>query len=834
MQAILSINDFALADAGIPSAMITSDSEYLGFSAERREGVRGSVFFGGSAEPARWVAWFQCPDAAGRDAMMRVIAQARGRMLYLVAQQDAYAQDLVSTQAAVTGIDATRGSGLDLFVTFEADDSVWVAIEQQQRTKTFTSALDHRMYLDVPGNVPTTPLVRLVPSAQRTTRTADVGWTYRRRFRITNLSDVPLIRYPVLIPLGSTTALTTTKAMANGDDVRVWLDGLEQMRTLKTWDTSDSRIWVTVPQIPADGGSVIYDVVYGNPSAGAPPELAYPERPIIDLGQSTNASWRYRSNAGYAITGDPDFTTTYQGMGLWQTGGPNDPFADMGVPASWRTELTFDSPADTDDRFAARTAFDSLTPTVRMGIMNIVRRRNRDDLGDIEETDVLDNADTRDAVTIYHPLGLSHITTTIDYIQFGDVARQKEVTTTVGDTSETTTVDVLTEPSTGSLRFVVATRDSAASSWILRYDKSNDTGDWVDGELVDVDTDTVALDMDLAGIKHLALAAWPVFVRDGVTFHAMTLTMTADTILTIDTTNLLIEEIGSEQEIYEVATELRLGGGANAAAPYSALLVGNARSASGAGTPRVAMALDQGLEIDADARTHTIWDEDFFELQEVVSAHAVRAVSGFDESGDTVEYRDSAWLPLVPPLATLPNGAFDADIASWELGNVTTDMTATPSWDDTIGGDQDGSLKVAITPNTAASGASAEMISTRFYDVYNRESVEVAAWVRTSHANIRPLLQVLWYHSDSDTPVATSTETSWTPVADTSYERVFAARVPAGATRYRVCLLTKTAASSATGYALFDDVSLNDANLFVSDVSMGGLAVETCIRGRFV
>lgn len=833
MPDILSINDFLLSDAGIKPAMITSDSEYLGFSAERRAGVRGSVFFGGSAEPARWVAWFQCPDMAGRDALMRVLAQARGRMLYLVAQRGAYGQELVTTQAAVVGIDDSRGSALDLFVSFEADDSVWVGLEQTQRSKTFVSALDHRMYLEVPGNVPTTPVVRLVPSAQRTTRTADVGWTYRRRFRITNLGDVPLIRYPVLIPLGSTTALTTTKAMANGNDIRVWLDGLEQMRTLKTWDTSDSRIWVTVPQIPADGGSVIYDVVYGNPTAGAPPELTYPELPIIDLGQSTNASWYYRTDETYV---DETPVLTYQGMGLWHTGPPEDPYADMGVPAAWRTELTFDNPSDQDAKTTSRSVTDdAFHPTVRMGLMEIARQRPRDATVNFEEVDYRDNSDTRDAITLYHPLGITNLATTISYIQFGNVKAQKEVTTTVGDTSTTETVDVLTQPSGGSLLFVVATRDSAASSWTTPYVHATDTGNWsIGGVFTGFDTESLSLNLALGGAKQVALAAWPGTSRDGVTAHFMTLRMTADTVLTIDTTNLLIEEIGSEQEIYEVATELRLGGGANAAAPYSALLVGNARSASGAGTPRVAMALDQGLEIDADARTHTIWDEDFFELQEVVSAHAIRAVSGFDESGDTVEYRDSAWLPLVPPLATLPNGAFDADIASWELGNVTTDMTATPSWDDTIGGDQDGALKVAITPNTAGSGASAEMISTRYYDVYNRESVEVAAWVRTSHANIRPLLQILWYHRDSDTPVATSTESAWTPVADTSYERVLAARVPAGATRYRVCLLTKTAASSATGYALWDDVSLNDANLYVSDVALGGLAVETCIRGRFV
>lgn len=832
---ILSLNDFLLADAGITAAPITSDSEYLGFSAERRAGVRGSVFFGGAAEPARWNAWFHCQDVAGRNALLRVIAQARSRMLYLVAQRQPYGQELVATQAAVVGIDDSRGTELDLFVTFEADDSVWVGLDRTQRSKSFTSTLDHRMALQVPGNVPTTPVIRLTVDAQRTTQTANVGWRYRRRFRITNLSDAPLIRYPVLIPLGDTTPLTTAKALANGNDVRVWLDGLEQMRTLKNWDTSDSRVWVVVPQIPANGGSAIYDVVYGNPSAGTPPTLVYPERPIIDLGQSTNASWYYRTNQDYVTSTEPEYTDDYEGMGLWHTGDIDTPYADMGVPASWRSELTFDSPEDQDRVLTMRTNPGyQLTPTVRMGLLHLLRDRQYDLALSSEEADFADNYDDRDAVTIYHPLGITRIQTTLLYSQIGKSITQKEVTTTVGDTSTTETVEVSVEPSSGHLALNIATRDSAASSWVPRYVKSNDTGVWTGGSLTGNAEETLSIDATFVGTRNLALTVWPRVGRDGKQTDSLLVRMKGDTTLTIDTTKLLIEEIGTEEEIYEVATEFRLGGGANAAAPYSALLVGNARGASGAGTPRVAMTLVQGLEIDADARTHTVWDEDFTEQQEVVSAHTVRAVSGFDESGDTVEYRDSTWLPLVPPLVTLPNGGFDADIASWELGNVTADMTATPSWDDTIGGDQDGAMKVTIGPNTAGSGASAEMLSTRFYEVYNRESVEVAAWVRTTHANIRPLLQILWYHADADTPVAASTEASWTPTANTTYERVFAARVPAGAARYRVCLLTRTAASSATGAALFDDVTVNGNDLYVADVSMGSITIETLIRGRFV
>lgn len=808
---LIGLDDFLLSDVGIPPATLTNESRYLGFGVQRRDGIRGSAFFGGTAEPARWHFVIKPPTTAASDILQGLLAVPRDQPLRLLVQRDRYGDELVTAEAAVTELQVINDR--DLEVAFEANDSVWLAEDIATFSKVVTTPLDHRLHLDVPGNVPTTGVYRLTPQAQRTARTANVGWSYRQRWRVTNNSDAPLFRYPVRITLGDTTPLTTTKAMANGNDVRVWLDGLEQPRTLDDWDTSSSHVWVIIPACPANGGSVTFDVVYGNPDAGSPPELAYPDLPAFRLADSTNALWYYRTN--------PANVATYPSQGLWYLSADGS-LVDMGVPGAWRTALTFDNPLNTDTVYAAKF---SLVSSQRYARATAIRASNYPGYDAMEANDTADRLEPHDGAVFYHPLGVVKINSAFEIWHAGYHKTMQEVTTTVGDTSTTETVEVsevITDP---FATFVIIYRDSASRIWNRAFARSVITGFMVE--------DVAAADYTTNSAKHVAIAMWPKReLLEGESTLAQ-FTSDSDTQVTIDTTNLVIEQVEAETEIYELATELRLGGGANGEAPYWSLLVGNARDESGAGVPRAALALDQGLLIDAEARTHTVWDGAFNLEEEGLSTHAVRAMVAHNENGEAVEYRESLWLPLVPAWTLVANGDFAVDIGSWEAGNVTTDMTATRTHDDAIGGAQVGSLKVTIDPNTAGSGARAETIASRYYRTQGREQVEVAGWVRTSHANIRPLLQILWYQDDADTPVAADTEDAWTPTVDTGYGRVFAARVPPGVTRYRICCLVKTAASSATGDAWFDDITLNDRDLYVADVSVGELAVDALIRGRY-
>jgi len=814
---LIALDDFIFSDAGIPPAMLTNKSQYLGFGVDRRSGIRGSAFFGGSAEPATWHFVIKCPDAAANDAAMSVLAVARDQPLRLLVQRDRYGQDLVTAEGAVTSL--TLANDLDLEVDFEASDSVWLSEDIKSFSRYISDPLDHRINIDVPGTVPTTGAFRLTSVAQRTTPTAQVGWRYRRRFRITNNSTSPMFRYPLRISLGDTTPLTPTKALVNGDDLRVWIGGLEHPRTLITWDTTNSYVWIILPACQANGGNVIVDIVYGNPNASTPIVLTYPDIPSFSLTSSTNTLWYY-----HVLIANAD---TYPNEFLWYVEGRNSTnsylpsMIDMGVPGSWRSVRSFDSQSD-----RGTTMTRNYAGTIIRGIKN-------DQVNSSKESDTIDRWAPHDTFSLYNPLGVEKLRFAFNITQSGIKKTTKEVTTQLAvaagaqPVSETTTVDVDVALTKNFTEVAVIHRDSASRPWQRALSRFQNT----------LETDVVAAaDYATSNKKHVGVAMWPYF---GFTLEEEDQTyalfeMTSDMEATIATSNLIISEIITETEIYEIATELRLGGGANAAPPYMSLLIGNARNESGAGVPHAAIAMTQGLQIDAETRTHTVWDAAFNVKQDTISTHTVRALVAHDELGSTVEYRESQWLPLAPARPLVTNGDFAVNIGSWEAGNVTASMTATRTYEAAIFGAQAGSLKVAITPNTALTGASAETIATRFFPVNGREQVQVAAWVRTSHADIRPLLQILWYQDDSDVPVSSSIEADWLTLVNVGYGRIFAARVPVGVTRYRVSCLVKTAANSAVGNAYFDDVTLNDADLYVIDVATGGLTVDVRVRGRVV
>ncbi len=338
---LLAIDDFLLADFSIPPAVLTNKSSQLGFGVERRAGISSSVFFGAAPTPATWNALFECPDEASRQALISVLAAQGHRQFRLLAQRSQYGADLITAEAAISGSLDERARGT-IFVNFESNDSVWLAEDTLTTSKTFASALDQTMHLDVPGNVPTHPVVRITPQAQRSVTTAYVGWKYRQRYVVSNEGTDPLFRYAVAINLGSTTALVSgSKARSDGADVRVWLHGLEQSRTLVGWNTSSTTLWVIVPVLPP-GHSLTYDVVYGNPLATAADgvELTYPDLPAFDLTASTNFIKVYRTGTSIAHAGE----------GLWfLSSSLEGGTADYGVPGAWQPALTFENPNNADN-----------------------------------------------------------------------------------------------------------------------------------------------------------------------------------------------------------------------------------------------------------------------------------------------------------------------------------------------------------------------------------------------------------------------------------------------------------------------------------------------------
>lgn len=790
---LLGIDDVMFDDIGIRPALITDQSTRLSFATKRRDGTASSIFFSSAPQPAAYDVLIKLPDLAARDAVLAALGGNFEEEVRLLAKRDRAGDVLVTTKAAVTDIE--ERSELTLEVKLEASDSLWLGLTGDTATGTLASLLDMSVPLVVRGNAPAPMVVSIAPQAQRTTKTAFVGWQWRRRYTITNGSDEPIFAYPVRIDLGDTaTVVTAGKALSSGNDLRVWIEGVEQARTLVGWNTSSTGVWVVVPTIAA-GDTLVIDVVYGNAAAGTAPGLAYPDLPAFDLATSTNLKWIYLVNAVIANAG----------LGLWNLSrGSFGATADFGVPGAWRPMLTLDNPGNQDEKGQNRyQPLPATSPTFVMALFSAARAP----AGSPIDTTAASNP--YDGVGVHNPFGI------------------------VSLRAGFLTVSAHASGAASPGKLVVLVRNSAADSWDTLATPATATA------TVAVTTYTPA-----SPVKHVATAVWPANnidmpVADDVstsdpTYFAAQSNLTWE--LNLDTsTKLGIAQTTSEEQIYELATEVRLDGGDDYTPPYRALRIGNARSESGPGTPRAALTLAQALKIDTDRRRHEIWTSDLKTKVEDLSTHAIRAVVGVDDDGATSEFRTSAWIPVAPPRTRLPNGSFDADLGGWLITDATSGVTAALSHDDTVGDAQLGAGKLAVTANSAGVNATVTLRNNRFFLVNDREAVNVALSARVSSLNLRPVPAVFWYDDASDVAIVTAMAATWTPAAiNTWYRRLFAERCPENATRYQVGCVLALATAGATGTAWMDDVSVNDNELIVADVSPAALAIRATVLPRWV
>lgn len=468
MIKLLALDDFVLADWDIPPAVMTTGSSQLGFGVERRAGISSSVFFGATAQPAKWTFLFQCGgNETARQALISMLASQSHRQFRLLAQRLLYGEELITTEAAVSGELDERARG-DIYVPFEGNDSVWLAEDTATASKTFASALDQVLHLEVPGNIPTHPVVRITPTAQRSATTPYVGWSKRRRYVISNEGTDPLFREAVMIDLGNTAALVSGgKARSDGADLRVWLHGLEQSRTLVGWNTSSTALWVIVPVLPPRQ-SLTYDVVYSNPLATSADgvELTYPDAPAFDITASTNFVHVYRTATDI----------THAGEGLWPLSSPLEGgSADYGVPGAWQPALTYENPNNTDNYVQPRSR------RVGSGSQEWYQAvpfaaRWRGDTWD-EDFEQYAGSDPFDGVTLYSPFGIRSVRT--ENFTYRNNAKLKTVvTTTVGDPGDETTesTEVLAPHDPPFTRPVIIGRNTGGEGWHVLAQYAQSTG----------------------------------------------------------------------------------------------------------------------------------------------------------------------------------------------------------------------------------------------------------------------------------------------------------------------------------------------------------------------
>jgi hypothetical protein len=388
---LTAIDDFVLADKAIPRAQLNDSSDRYNWEARRREGASTSQFFGSVHSPSVYNLIFRCPNQDAQDALLSALLAGMSKERRLSAVLGDPAKTPVSTRAALLKI--IEQTSLSFEVEFEAGDSFWRSEQSITTRKTITSSRDHSMRVDIPGNVQTAPRLHINPLAQRTTKTAFAGWSKRRRYDITNNGDEPLYRYPVRIDFGSSAAVIAAgNGLANGNDLRVVIDGIEQPRTLVDWNTALSYVWTIIPALlPGDAMSI--EVWYGNAAAGTPPVLTYPDLPPFDLSASTNAAWVYNLGTG---------------LGLWwlskQTEGA---IADFGVPGAWQPLATLENPDSQDRTLQLRASSWSGTSdyTARL-----------DAWRGPQTSTVVDATNPYDGVGLYNPLGINSLVAEFDWI----------------------------------------------------------------------------------------------------------------------------------------------------------------------------------------------------------------------------------------------------------------------------------------------------------------------------------------------------------------------------------------------------------------------------------
>ena len=479
------------------------------------------------------------------------------------------------------------------------------------------------LLIPLPGEYPVGPVIRLKPTAQRSAPVAQAGWVWRRRIQVTNNCGESLVNFPYALDLGDTTPLTTTKALANGNDLRVWCEGREIARTLVDWDsaTHDTLCWITIPFLQ-NGDALDFDVVYGNAEAEAAPTLELLlDAPAFDLSltgndRCDNATWVYtEASGGWPIGSDaPDARFSFT------------------MPGGWVPQVSVYTP---DERQQPAISAYEDSGTHYHGWFNARRAR--------QGSTVITSGLGPDGVALTVP-------TRIVNLDCGFV-----VTNQAMSNSNATPVGKL----------VVAAARRAGDAWFTL------------AEFTDLsDTETIATDTYAPAepIKQICCAVWPLNQRgvdntarsDRYVEAAWDGTVT----VTLDDTLITQEVIQAETEIYEIANEIRYGGGAYGEGPfgvYQVARLGNAALADGRDTPRLAVEINQQVHVDNERRIVAVYDDAGTTKVEDVPIPAYAMAEAVDRDGTFVEQFDPDWLYLLPVKNPLSNPSFASDAAGWTV-----------------------------------------------------------------------------------------------------------------------------------------------------------------------
>lgn len=660
------------------------------------------------------------------------------------------------------------------------------------------TSLTQALPLTIAGNKETNAEIRVTATSARTTKYSHCGWSYRRRYTITNASGNSLVNYPYALDLGLTNGLVTgSKALSSGNDLRVTIAGLEVARTLVNWNdaTYTTLCWIVLPTM-ATSSAVTVEVIYGNASAGSPPTLAYPNAPAFDIAtaganRSTNAKWVY------AVTR----TAANAAKGAWwiERGDAAPGGLDTTIPGAWRPTVTLSNAVD--DVLQPRWTSYTDTLVYYMGRFDAQRARS----GSIVGAEVM----SADGVMLDVPLGISSVKAEIEIYN-----------------------DVMAAAGSNPVgKLVILGRNSDSVDWTPFY--TNTTA------YSSVTTVATATYTPAAAMRQVAFAVWP---YNGVVIPANTTQGRKIQAAWVGTLEVNIASAGitvatamSETACYDHAGAVRIErDGTLAGVIRSEVRLGNQSQASGAGTPRLMAALNEVVILDGDRMTAQIWDSGVAAKVEDVPAGCVAwvdtAVDYQNASGERASMRALALGPVTNPLA---NPTFATDATGWTRASATSGMTAAALARSTAQyTSSPASGTVVVSANTAGAGAEAVDYSD-LLSLGTTRAVAVALDARATAATVVMRPAVYWYDSGG-AYLSRSIGDDYVPTVNTWYRRIVAGTAPLKATQYRVALVTYARSAGATGTVFVDTVTVNGNEVqYVNPDGGGSVSVTATWTERY-
>ena len=131
-------------------------------------------------------------------------------------------------------------------VTFEVDDPIWRSGDEVSVSANLVAS-GSSLTCRVLGNQNTEPKIEITLTTQKTGI-----YLYRQFVTFLNRSTKPLDDYPVDITNGGwdTDTLVGTKILASGNDLRVFVNGIEANRWIDSLDSATTKVWINVTSPP--------------------------------------------------------------------------------------------------------------------------------------------------------------------------------------------------------------------------------------------------------------------------------------------------------------------------------------------------------------------------------------------------------------------------------------------------------------------------------------------------------------------------------------------------------------------------------------------------------